>query len=467
MCKYNFVNLFVNPFLDLDGLTKHNNGVTFHDGNTSETFADLERVDNEWLLRLEHALSHFSGLNGCRALGLLATGLLTDLPDDFSHLDGGTSSSDEGNWAVTRLQLTRVVEDLDVGCERLGSVDGVISLDDHDIANTRHVVLWQGLDVHTDVVTLAGLWDLLVVHFDSEDLSSARSGCRVGWQEKDFITRLDGTLFDTASEDITDTLDLVDSRQWDSHLSGGVTLWWLDEFLQAVKKGTDSDGVLSVQGLDLNTFPPAHLFRLLDEVISLPARDWEDWALGGNEVFLPADLGKHVAHFVTDFCVTSLAVLGNVAIHLVDSDKELLDSEQVDEDGVLTGLSLDFTGLRVTLGNGGGEVTIGWDHQKSDIGLGGTSDHVLDEITMTWGINDGVMVGFSEEFLGGASNGDTTLTFLLLAIHIESKSEGALSDLVSLSLQFLDFTLGDSSELEDETSSGGGLAGIDMPADDN
>jgi hypothetical protein len=174
-----------------------------------------------------------------------------------------------------------------------------------------------------------------------------------------------------------------------------------------------------------------------------------------------------VAHFVADFSVTSLAVLGDVTVHLVDSDKELLDSEQVDEDGVLTGLSLDFTGLRVTLGNGGGKVTIGWDHQKSDIGLGGTGDHVLDEITMTRGINDGVMVGISEEFLGSASNGDTTLAFLLLAIHVESKSEGALSDLVSLGLQFLDFTLRDSSKLEDETSSGGGLAGIDMPADDN
>lgn len=464
---YTFVNLFVNPFLDLDGLAKHNNRVTFHDGNTSETFADLERVDNEWLLWLEHALSHFSGLDGGWALGLLSTSFLTDLPDNFGHLDSGTSSSDECDWAVSSLQLTRVVEDLNVGCERLGSVDGVISLDDHDITDTRHVVLWQGLNVHTDVVTLAGLWDLLVVHFDGEDLSCARSGCRVGWQEEDFVTRLDGTLFDTASEDITDTLDLVDSRQWDSHLSGGVTLWWLDELLQAVKEGLDSQGLRSIKGLDLNTFPPAHLFRLLDEVISLPAGDREDWALLGNEVLLPADLGKHVAHFVTDFGVTSLAVLGDVTIHLVDSDEELLDSEQVNEDGMLTGLSLDFTGLRVTLGNGCGEVTIGWHHQKSNIGLGGSSDHVLNEITMTWGINDGVMVGFSEEFLGGASNGDTTLTFLLLAIHIESESEGALSDLVSLSLQFLDFTLGDSSELEDETSSGGGLAGIDMPADDN
>ena len=63
--------------------------------------------------------------------------------------------------------------------------------------------------------------------------------------------------------------------------------------------------------------------------------------------------------------------------HLVDANDELLAAEQVDEQGVLAGLALDLTGLVVALGDGGGEVTVGGDHEKGDIGLGGTGDPVV------------------------------------------------------------------------------------------
>jgi len=76
----------------------------------------------------------------------------------------------------------------------------------------------------------------------------------------------------------------------------------------------------------------------------------------------------------------------------------LLDSQQVNEESVLTGLSLDFSSLGVTTGNGGGKVTVGGYHQESNIGLGSTGDHVLDKVTMSRGIDDGVVLGFSEEF---------------------------------------------------------------------
>jgi hypothetical protein len=68
---------------------------------------------------------------------------------------------------------------------------------------------------------------------------------------------------------------------------------------------------------------------------------------------------------VPDLGVPSLAV----TVHLVDTNHELLDTEQVDEHRVLAGLALDLSGLGVTLGDGRGEVTVGWDHEKADIGL--------------------------------------------------------------------------------------------------
>jgi hypothetical protein len=129
---------------------------------------------------------------------------------------------------------------------------------------------------------------------------------------------------------------------------------------------------------------------------------------------------------------------------------------------VLASLALDFSSLVVTLLDGGGKVTVSRNHEEADISLSGTGNHVLDEISVTRGINDGVMPLVSEELLGGARDGNTTLTLLLLAIHVESEGEGLLTEGSGLFLQLLQLTLRDTSELEQEASGGGGLAGIDM-----
>lgn len=97
----------------------------------------------------------------------------------------------------------------------------------------------------------------------------------MGWEEDTFVTWLDGTLFDTASEDITDTLDLVDTRKWDTHGTIVGTLWWDDEVFEALEDGLDVDLVtLGVD--DVNTLPPFHVVLAvgtltLNEVVSLPS----------------------------------------------------------------------------------------------------------------------------------------------------------------------------------------------------
>lgn len=90
-------------------------------------------------------------------------------------------------------------------------------------------------------------------------------------------------------------------------------------------------------------------------------------------------------------------------VHLVQGNDELSDTECEGEKGVLSGLAI--------LGDTSFEFTnTGGDDENSAIGLGSTSDHVwrrehkrlgwqverycvnkaptLDEITVTWGIND-------------------------------------------------------------------------------
>ena len=74
---------------------------------------------------------------------------------------------------------------------------------------------------------------------------------------------------------------------------------------------------------------------------------------------------------------TSLGPLGGV--HLVDGDDELLDTKSVGEKSVLTSLAiLGDTSLELTSTSSNDE--------NSAVSLRSTSDHVLDEITVTRGV---------------------------------------------------------------------------------
>jgi hypothetical protein len=68
-------------------------------------------------------------------------------------------------------------------------------------------------------------------------------------------------------------------------------------------------------------------------------------------------------------------------VHLVDGNDELPDTKGESEQSVLSGLAiLGDTSLEFTSTSGNDE--------DSAISLGGTSDHVLDEVTVSGGVND-------------------------------------------------------------------------------
>merc|ERR1712178_598564 len=129
---------------------------------------------------------------------------------------------------------------------------------------------------------------------------------------------------------------------------------------------------LLATGLNIATGPPVHVLDTLgvlalEEIVTHPAGDWEEWDLLLNHVLLPAYRDQHAAHLVGDLLVTGLLVAGSVAIHLVAANGDLLDTQQVDEARVLAGLALDLTGLVVALGDGSGEVTIARNHDEGNI----------------------------------------------------------------------------------------------------
>ena len=83
------------------------------------------------------------------------------------------------------------------------------------------------------------------------------------------------------------------------------------------------------------------------------------------------------------------------------------------------------------------------------------------------GINDSVVVLVSVELLGVALDGDTTLALLLAGVEEVSEAEGGLAHLLGALLELGHLTLGDAAALEDKVAAGGGLASIDVSADDD
>jgi hypothetical protein len=113
-------------------------------------------------------------------------------------------------------------------------------------------------------------------------------------------------------------------------------------------------------------------------VVTLPSKDGDEADRHG----LVTNLLEEGEMLVLDLFVTALGVLDGLVVHLVHGDNHLLlDTKGVSKKGVLTGLSV--------LGDSRLET------KNGNISLRGSGDHVLDEITMSGGVNNG------ERELGG------------------------------------------------------------------
>mmetsp|Transcript_23172 Transcript_23172/g.57992 ORF Transcript_23172/g.57992 Transcript_23172/m.57992 type:complete len:371 (+) Transcript_23172:353-1465(+) len=331
---------------------------------------------------------------------------------------------------VASVDLTGVVEDDDLSGEvdgRLGRV--VLRVRAH--VTTTEILDGNVLDVETNVVTRDGLLEGFVMHLDGLDLSGHHGG-----GEGDDHARLEHTGLDTADRHGTDTADLV-------HILQGQTKRLVNRALRGldVVKGIEERAAL----------PPRHVRALLKHVITVPARDRDE----RDAVRVVADLLDEVLHLLLDLEETSLAVVDRLVVHLVDAHDQLLHTEGEGEQGVLTGLTV--------LGDTSLELTgTGSDDQHTHISLRGTSDHVLDEITMARGVDDGEVVLGGLELPESDINGDTTLTLGLQFVQNPSVLERALAHLLGLLLELLDDTLVDTTALVDQVTGGGRLTGIDV-----
>ena len=337
------------------------------------------------------------------------SGTTIDLLEELRELAGNVGSVAIQDWSVSSTDLTRVVKDDDLGVERIGTLGGVV-LGVTSNVSTTNLLDGDVLDVESNVVTWDTLGELFVMHLDGLDFSGD-----VGGGEGDDHTGLDDTSLNTTDGNRANTRDLVDILERETEGLIGRTGWGVDG-IDGLEKGLASG--LAGLGLLLPALVPGAVGGDINHVVAVEARDGDE----GNGLGVVADLLDEAGSLLDDFTETFLRPLGGV--HLVDGDDELLDTQGVGQESVLTGLAiLGDTGFEFTSTSGNDE--------DSTIGLGGTSDHVLDKITMARGINDSDVVLGGLELPEGDINGDTTLTLGLELVQNPRILEGTLAQLGS------------------------------------
>jgi hypothetical protein len=352
------------------------------------------------------------GVTGLDELGVGLdglTGTAVDLLLDLGELAGNVGGVAVEDGSVTGTDLARVVQDDDPGLERSGTQRGVVLGVTSDVA-TANVLDGHVLDVETNVVTGNTLDELLVVHLDGLDFSGD-----VGGGEGDDHAGLQDTSLDTADGHCADTTDLVDILEGKTEGLVCGTLGGLNG-VDGLEEGLAS-GLASL-GLLLPALVPGAVGGGLKHVVAVEAGDGDE----SDGLGVVADLLDEGGGLLDDLLETGLGPVGGV--HLVDGDDELADTEGVGEQSVLTGLAiLGDTSLELT--------STGGNDENGAVGLGSTSDHVLDEITVAGGVNDGDIVLGSLELPEGNVDGDTTLTLSLELVKDPGVLERTLAELGS------------------------------------
>jgi hypothetical protein len=93
---------------------------------------------------------------------------------------------------------------------------------------------------------------------------------------------------------------------------------------------------VTVLSLDLPSLEPGHLLRDLKHVVSVPSGDGDE----SDSSWIVSDLLDVVADFLLNFLESSLRVWWFSRVHLVDSDNQLLHTQGVGQESVLSGLTV-------------------------------------------------------------------------------------------------------------------------------
>lgn len=420
--------------VDLLDNTDGNGLLHVSDGESTEWWVFGESFDTHGLLWDQNDHSGIVGLYEFWFFFDDLTGSSIDLGKDVGEFTSNMGGMAIQDWGITVLDLTWMVKNDDLSGEVNGFLGWVVLEVGTDVTSLD-VLNGDVLDVETDVVTWDGFWEHFVMHFDRFDLS-----LDVGWSEVDFHVWLDNTSFDSTDWDCSDTTNLVDVLKWESEWLFEWSLWWDDQIKSFQKNWS---------------LVPGGVGRSIDHVITEPSRNGDEWNLVG----VITDLLEVSTDFLLDFFISGLGIVDGLFVDLVGTNDHLFDTQSEGQKSMFSSLTV--------LGDTSFEFTLwGGDHKNGNIGLGSTGDHVLDEISMSWGINDGEVKLWRFEFPKGDINGDTSFSFGLELVKDPSVFERRFTGFSGFFFELGDGSLIDTTTLVDQVTSRGRFTSIDVTDDD-
>jgi hypothetical protein len=225
---------------NIGDLSKHLQSVRVHNGKSPKSGAFGERFNEKRSGRFEFDLSVLELRKLWGVVDLGTSGLLSHLPQDLGHLASNLSGTGEDNRAVSRLEDTRVLLDSDQGGEGLDRLELSVFLVVDDVTGVDLLVLGNTLDGKTNRVTGSGRFEHLLVLFDGKDLLSLE----VGRNESNLVTRSESSLFDGSTDNLTNTLNVVDVGDRKTKRSIGKTLGGNDVVVEGINNGHSGDLLL-------------------------------------------------------------------------------------------------------------------------------------------------------------------------------------------------------------------------------
>ena len=407
---------------DSDGLLHVSNGESSEGGIFSENFNTHGFHGDE----LDH--TSFSGLDTFGELFNDLTRSSVDLGLDFSELTGDVGSMAIEDGGISVVDFSGVVHDDNLSDEADGFTGGVIL---GIRTNISSLEFFNGkiLNIESYVVSWVGLSQRFMMHFNWLNFSG-----ELGRGEDNDHTGFHDSGFNSSDGDCSDTTDLVDVLKGETEGLISVSLGGWD-FIKCFEKSV--------------SLVPAEVGGFLEHVISMPAWEGDEWDVIG----IVSDLLKISTDFLLNFGVTSFRPVTQV--HFIGTADHLLNSEGEGKECVFSSLSI--------LWDTSFEFSYSWgNHKNSTIGLWGSGNHVFDEISVSWGINNGTVVNVSFKFPEGDIDGDTTFSLSLKVIKNPCILEWSFSHFVSLLFEFLDGSFINTSEFIDQMSCGGWLTRVDV-----
>ncbi len=169
-----------------------------------------------------------------------------------------------------------------------------------------------------------------------------------------------------------------------------------------------------------------------------------------KQVGLEADGAEPGAVFGLDLVESGLAVV--LEVHLIDQDGHLADAQEVEEVAVAAGVFLDsFAGI---------------DQEQGGLGIGGTGDHVFQELLVARRVDDDVLAPGGVKPNLRRIDGDVLVALRLQRVHQVGPLEGDAAP-AGNGLELLDFALGERTGVVEQPAHKSGFAVVHVADDDD